>query len=444
MGEGFFYMLFPLQIIYLMRCLFGMLLFGRKLPKKKNYWISLIVWIVFCFGVTMTIPIFTNGVTVYYMFICFLEFILSMYTLRLCYVVEWSIVFYIASAVLSAEHISSMVDSLIALLKPELLSFRTAQTITLPALINSVLINLVCYIVIYWLMFREKQIISEHGLNRSTMFMLLLASMGINMFINVVYTNLIEKSSMWISAEKDSPQLSIFEYALNLLLSISLLFVQDGMMRKSQTEKKLQTVSNLWEQAREQYRVSKENIEAINIKCHDLKHQLLAVKDKTDEKEYASLMETIDSYGSGIETNNEVLDVIFQEKNFQCRKQGIQFTCIIDGAALNFMETTDLYVLFGNLIDNCIEAVSKLPEEARYIQIMVRREKGFLIITTENCFQGELKWIHGRLVTSKPNQEYHGFGILSIEKIIKKYDGRYSISTDDHIFIMNIVFPEKK
>ena len=445
MKETFLNMFFLLQIMYLTRCLFGMLLFARKLPKRNHYWISAPVWIIFCYAVTAAMPVFTTDMTIYYMIVCLLQFVLSMYLLRLCYVVEWSIVFYIASAVLSAEHISSMIDSLIALLNPELLSFRMTQTITVPALINSVLTNIVCYLVIYYLMFREKKIVNEHSLNLSTMFMLLLASIGINLCINTVYTLLAGESALWLSAEKNSPELSVFEFGLNLLLSISLLFVQDGMIRKSQTEKKLQTVSHLWEQAREQYRVSKENIEAMNIKCHDLKHQLLAVKNKTDEKEYASLMEMIDSYGAGIETNNEVLDVVFQEKNFQCRKLGIQFTCIIDGAALNFMETTDLYVLFGNLIDNCIEAVSKLPEdEARYIQIMVRREKGFLIITTENCFQGELKWKQGRPMTSKPDQEYHGFGILSIEKIVKKYDGRYSISADDHIFIMNIVFPEGK
>ena len=56
---------------------------------------------------------------------------------------------------------------------------------------------------------------------------------------------------------------------------------------------------------------------------------------------------------------------------------------------------------------------------------------------------GELHWTDGRLRTSKNDTQNHGFGILSIEKIIHKYGGRYSIQTDDHIFTMNIVFPVK-
>ena len=175
---------------------------------------------------------------------------------------------------------------------------------------------------------------------------------------------------------------------------------------------------------------------------HDLKHLLLALRGVIDPNEYDSMLETINSYGAEIQTNNEVLDVVFQEKNFRCRKLGIQFTCIIDGSAVDFMGTTDQYILFGNLLDNAIEAVSQLPEgEVKNIQVTVRRDKGFVIITTENGYAGELQWDGGRPRTSKTDKQSHGYGILSIEKTVHKYGGRYSISTEDHIFTMNIVLP---
>lgn len=435
MGSLLFDKLFILKISNLTRYLSGMLVFSWKLPKRKNYWGRAFAWALFCCAVVAAVPVFSENTTLYLSSVFLMEFLLSLSVIRLCCFDDWKVVLYIASAVLSAEHIASMADSLIALLFPEKLSFVEAQAITAPILLNWSLNLAACYAIVYLLMFREKKIASEHGLRFSTMAMLLLVSLGINLYMNMLYSGLVSEKPLWVC---------VFEFSVNILLSVSLLFVQAGLLRQSQTEKKLQALSVLWEQAREQYRVSKENIEAINIKCHDLKHQLLAVKDKTDEKEYSSLMNMIDSYGAEIETNNEVLDVVFQEKNFQCRKLEILFTCIIDGAALNFMETTDLYVLFGNLVDNCIEAVSRLPEnEVRNIQVMVRREKGFVIVTTENGFQGELKWAGGRPRTSKPDQENHGFGLLSIEKIVNKYGGRYSISTDDHIFTMSIVFSVK-
>ena len=427
--------LFILKLSNMTRYLSGMLLFSWRLPKRKKYWGRALAWAAFCYVIAGTTPVIGDNTTLYLTSAFLVEFLLSMCVIRVCCVVDWNVTLYIACAVLSAEHIASMADSLTVLLDPGKLSFLESEIITAPILINWSLNLLVCYIAVYLLMFREKKIVGEHGLHFSTMVMLLLVSLGINLYMNMLYSVLVSDKPLWVS---------VFDFSVNILLSVSLLFVQAGLMRQSRTEKKLQTLSVLWEQAREQYRVSKENMEAINIKCHDLKHQLLAMKERTDEKEYASIMDMIDSYGAEIQTNNEVLDVVFQEKSFQCRKREILFTCIIDGAALDFMETTDLYVLFGNLIDNCIEAVSRLPEnEVRNIQVMVRRDKGFVIVTTENPFQGELQWTGGRLRTSKPDQDNHGFGLLSIEKIVKKYDGRYSISTDDHIFAMNIVFPVK-
>ncbi|MBP5170413.1 MAG: sensor histidine kinase, partial [Oscillospiraceae bacterium] len=362
-----------------------------------------------------------------------LEALLAMCVVRLACRASWSDVFYIAAAVYSAEHIASMMDNLVSLIWPDVLAFYITERMNALVAVNWLIFMVAVDYLVYRFMFRKKQIVDEHNLNFNVMLMLLIVSLLINLYMNLLYTHFVRSDSLWID---------IFKSIFNMTCSTFLLFIQSGLLRESKMEKRLQMVSMLWEQGKEQYRISKENIEAINIKSHDLKHQLLALKDKTDPKEYERMIELVDSYGAEIQTNNEVLDVVFQEKNFQCRKLGIQFTCIIDGQALDFIDTTDLYVLFGNLIDNCIEAVSRLPEtEVKNIQITVRRDKGFVIVTTENGYAGELQWADGRLSTSKDDRQNHGFGILSIEKIIHKYGGRYSIETEDHIFTMNIVFP---
>ena len=425
-------MLFPIKLSFILRYLAGMVLFSWRLPKQRNYGARLAVWSALCIAVTVFLPVMSDRLE-YVTTLFLVEALMSMGLVKFCCRTDWPVVFYIASAAFSAEHIASMIDSLFAMLRPDVLSYVSVLHLTVPMVLNWAFVAAVVYAVLYQLMFREKHIAAEHNLNFSVTVPLLIASLFVNLYLNLIYSNLLEEKTLWVT---------VFEYGFNLLCSGLLLFAQAGMMRESQMEKRLQMVSMLWEQAREQYRVSKENIEAINIKCHDLKHQLLAFKDRTNESEYARLLELVDSYGAEIETNNEVLDVVFQEKNFQCRKLGIQFTCIIDGAALNFMDTTDLYVLFGNLIDNCIEAVSRLPEtDVKNVQVSVRKNKGFVIVATENGYAGKLRWVNGRLRTSKADTENHGFGILSIERIIKKYNGRYSMSTEDHIFSMNIVFP---
>ena len=421
-----------LKLTFIIRYLSGMLLFSWKLPKKRNFRVICLIWSCFCVIIAFFLPVLSDNF-LYITSLFLLEALLAMCIIRLGCKASWSEVFYVAAAVFSAEHIASMLDNLISLLRPEMLAFYVTGQMNPLVAMNWLFCMIIVYFLVYRFMFRNARLADEHNLNSNAMLLLLIVSLLVNLYMNLLYTHFVPSDALWVN---------IFKSIFNLTCSMFLLLIQSGLLRESQMEKRLQMVSMLWEQGKEQYRISKENIDAINIKCHDLKHQLLALKDKANEEEYKRMVELVDSYGSEIETDNEALDVVFQEKNFQCRKLGIQFTCIIDGQALNFMDTIDLYVLFGNLIDNCIEAVSRLPEtEIKNIQVTVRRDKGFVIVTTENGYEGELQWMDGRLQTSKGDQQNHGFGILSIEKIIHKYGGRYSIQTEDHIFVMNIVFP---
>ena len=418
---------------YMLRYLGAILLFSHKMPKKANFPLRLGAGILFCFGTVFLVPLLTEDVS-YVSFLLLMEAFAAIGTVKASFDIPWSEVFYIAAAAFSAEHLASMLDSLFSLLSPEVLSLIISQQFHWPILLYWFFFAAIVYILVYLLIFQDKRMAEDLSLNFANTLLFLIVSICVNLFLNMYYTSLVKEiRTTWIA---------IFEYSFNILCSSFLLSLQVMMLREIRMKKQLDIVSMLWAHAREQYWMSRENVEAINIKCHDLKHLLLKVKDKTNEQEYAHMLALLDSYGAEIETNNEVLNVVFQEKNFQCRKLGIQFTCIIDGAALNFMETTDLYVLFGNLIDNCIEAVSQLSEtEVKNIQVTVRQEKGFVIITTENGYAGELHWVNGRPKTSKKDQENHGYGILSIEQITKKYGGSYSIQNEEHIFTMNLVFP---
>lgn len=435
MAALFLNSLLSVKLTKIIRFLFFVFLFSVKLPKKPHFPARAVGWTAFCLAATVMLPILSDSLQ-YVTTVFLVECILCMLTVRVCCKASWTITFYIASAVFCAEHIASMVDSLVSIHAPEVLSYIKTNQMNGWIILNYTVFGVLTALTVYYLMFHKNNLTETNNLSSNAGFLLLCISLCVNLYMNLVYSQMFPERNV---AE------SIFEYAVNIVCSAFLLRIQYGILRESQMETRLQMTSMLWEQAREQYRISKENIDAINIKSHDLKHRLMAVKDKASEDEFADIMEAIDSYDAQIVTGNEVLDVIFQEKNLVCRKRGIQFACIIDGAVLNFMDNTDLYVLFGNLIDNCIEAVSHLPEGAvKNIQVSIHREKGFIIIQTENGYTGNLKWNEGRLRTSKEDTQNHGYGMLSIENIVHKYEGRYSIRTEDNVFCMNIVLPVPK
>ena len=141
-------------------------------------------------------------------------------------------------------------------------------------------------------------------------------------------------------------------------------------------------------------------------------------------------------YNSAVRTGNETLDVVLTDKRLHCATHNIQFTCIADGAKMNFMEVMDIYSLFGNMLDNAIEYEMGLPPAMRFIHLSVKCTNRMLVIHVE-----KLEIRDGLPVTTKRNNGDHGYGMLSIRRIVQKYDGNLVISTDSQLFQVNIVIP---
>jgi hypothetical protein len=196
-----------------------------------------------------------------------------------------------------------------------------------------------------------------------------------------------------------------------------------------------------------QFEQNKEAISIINKKSHDLKHQILALKGMESEEQDEALKEVYESvnvYDSSFNTGNEVLDTILTQKKLLADKERISITSIIDGKALDCLDKLDLYVLFGNALDNAIEASEKLKnKEERLISINIKEVKGFLSIQIENTFNGELHMQGEGLTTSKKNSAYHGYGFQSIKDIATKYHGVAEYHVDKNVFILQILIPEK-
>lgn len=196
-------------------------------------------------------------------------------------------------------------------------------------------------------------------------------------------------------------------------------------------------------QSERQYKISRDSIELINIKCHDIKYRLnaLAVQGVISPETADELRESISIYDSNIETGNKLLNVLITEKSLYCEQNGINLSCMIDGGKLEFMETGDLYCLFGNLIDNAMEAVKEIEEkERRVISLVVKARDNMILVQEENYFNGKRIFEDGLPLTTKKDTDSHGFGMRSLRMIVKKYGGELTASVTDDVFHLNIIF----
>ncbi len=238
-------------------------------------------------------------------------------------------------------------------------------------------------------------------------------------------------------------------YLTQVLLAV-ILYLQNELFKKSEMKQELEMVKLLWKKEQEQYRMSKENIALINQKCHDLKHQIRAIRqaDYREQEEYLKEVEnSIEIYEAIVKTGNEVLDTILTEKSLYCKEKGIVVSCVADGRQLNFINTIDLYSILGNAIDNAIEAVEKLQkQEMRQIDVLIYRQQQFVAINVINPIEEEVVYEEELPITTKENKGYHGYGLKSMKYMLEKYNGFFSIVTEDGCFsiMMLIPIPQKQ
>ena len=201
----------------------------------------------------------------------------------------------------------------------------------------------------------------------------------------------------------------------------------------------------MYKTQQEQYKISKENIAIINQKCHDLKHQIHALRtaDKEELDRYlGEIEESVEIYEAIVKTGNDVFDTILTEKSLYCKNRGIVVSCVADGSQLGFIDTIDLYAILGNAMDNAIEAVEKFEEkEKRQIDVMIYRQHNFLVMNIINPMSEQLIYEDGLPLTRKADKFSHGFGLRSIRQILRKYEGYLNVSEEDGCFSLKMLIP---
>jgi len=229
----------------------------------------------------------------------------------------------------------------------------------------------------------------------------------------------------------------------------TLLYFQHTLFTKSAMKKELDILNRLWHEKEEQYRLSRETIAIINRKCHDLKHQIAAVRAMTgtehQEKYLREAEESVGIYEALFQTGNEVLDTVLTEKSLYCEANGIRLGCVADGRQLDFMDPVDIYAILGNALDNAIDGVQRLETpERRMIDVLICREQKFLVLQVINPIEEELEFRDGLPVSTKSRDGYHGFGLKSIRYTAAQYDGFTTVNTEHGYFTLKILIPLKE
>lgn len=226
--------------------------------------------------------------------------------------------------------------------------------------------------------------------------------------------------------------------------SVLTIFFLYTMLQNAYLERNNQVVHHLLQSEQKQYHLSQESISIVNMKCHDLKHQIAsirAVSGKDQQEALRELESAVMIYDTVAKTGNEMLDTVLTEKALYCEQHSIVLTYMIDQEKLSFFNGVDLYALFANALDNAIESVLQEACEKRVISISVSSRGALLSIRVENYCSRPPRFLNGRPVTTKADTNNHGFGTQSIQYIAAKYNGNAVFHMDGDFFVLDIMLP---
>ncbi len=227
---------------------------------------------------------------------------------------------------------------------------------------------------------------------------------------------------------------------------LGILFAYQSRIMELHSEKELLAIQGMLQSQYAKFRNYQESIDMVNIKYHDLKHQISALKSEADTRKrnawIESLEKELEEYKPKKLTGNSVLDALIDAKSLQMEKHKVKFTIVAEGALLDFMHVTDICSIFGNALDNALEAVILIPEEEkRLIHLSLSRKKGFVLLEVLNYFAFAPKMREGILESLKSDRKNHGFGIKSMRYAVEKYGGTLHHETEDSCFKLRIMIP---
>jgi sensor histidine kinase regulating citrate/malate metabolism len=246
--------------------------------------------------------------------------------------------------------------------------------------------------------------------------------------------------------------MTILPIMLQLLLIAMIVFFESYLsQRRQQEENRVQELTSAYKLQNLRNRQASE--EDLRQLYHDMKNHLLAINRLSKNggsiqlNDYINgLLQNFANQEKCVDTGNELLNGLLSEKISEASRDNVEFSVILDFSQITFISDFDLCTIFGNALDNAIEASRMVNDpNDRYISVRGTVAADQMLISISNSYEGIINIMDGIPQTSKPSPTLHGIGISSIRKALQKYGGVMSVDTETkQKFILTIMIPIPK
>ena len=202
------------------------------------------------------------------------------------------------------------------------------------------------------------------------------------------------------------------------------------------------------EMEKQKYEEIRASIEQNKELVHDTKNHYLVISEYVKNQEYEKLENYVDEIRRNfvkinpqIYTGNHVVDLILGQKRILAVQKGIDFQLDVTPLSSLTMEEREICSLFGNLLDNALEACEKVTDkERKKISIKIEQHMQMLFLEIKNGTDKLPAKSGHTFLTSKQDKSLHGYGLKSVERIVTRYDGDLAYEMEDGMFVVSITF----
>lgn len=184
--------------------------------------------------------------------------------------------------------------------------------------------------------------------------------------------------------------------------------------------------------------------EDLRLIYHDLKNHLATLRSLSEDMGRAyidELTNRTEDELSKVDISNATLNVLIEQKKMHCKRRNIDLQAYVNLKDGSFLSQMEVCALFGNAIDNAIEAVESASDGRRTIRLTGGTIANCLVVQCENDLHASVQLENGLPATTKRDVGRHGLGLRSIQKIVESHGGTMSITADGGQFVLKWMIP---
>lgn len=431
------------SFLFVVELLVAEQLFFGSLEKRNYFLLRKALSIVGCFLFAYAFPILENN-AIYMSFMFCSIFAATIVGAMICYKESFLKISFCCVAGYTIQHFAYQINNLLITVITG--GFVDEQSILMglygenlsPIFTNGFFT--VCYLFIYFVTYLGAHSLFSDKLDTETFkfppvlgFCLIVVLLVVDIVLNSIATHLF---TTWEEV--------LMAGIYNLLCCALGLFLQFEVLLRwgYYSQLRMQNIVRRFE--KERYATVRDTMEIVNIKCHDLKHDIRRLRDDNIVSEDAMncIDKIISEHITFTATGNGSLDLVLTEFNRKCIQNNIKASYLADGSLISFMGDEDIYNLFLNLFDNAIEALMEFDPEERMMGLVIKRvgENMVSISVYNYCGDAKFEFIEGVPKTTKKIGELHGFGLRSVRRICQKYGGTMDIRIENKLFKVTMLF----